>query len=483
MSSALPVGSDTDLTVSSTFVFKEPAVTSTIAFKVQRLGQFFNAGMFIKCSATRPGSPWNFVSDVNQGWFNVPSADPSLDAFPTDWFRLSYTGALTTPNAVSSVGLFPNQCGLSSTQQLQSSNPDDTFFAFRKVVTQDPPCGTSSPSTSPVSSAPSISPTANPNTPAPSQSPTSSSPSLSPSTSVPSTTPSSSEPTGAPSGSPSRSPTISPGATSVPTQSPTCTIPQVSDIVWVLDSSSNMSSDAFDNITRFIESFSQQSVTMGPSNTRQGFLQFGGVSNGDVSSQTVYQNLNVTQAEASNVTAFTQLVRGLNVQGGSTNIAGALDFVREAMFSPSNLRPGSTRFVVLFTNGTPTDEFGLPTNQTLTQAVAATERLIQEDNVVFVVIRVQSTDYIDDVEPISLIYDSQYINLVDLLDQSFLCLPVTTTPSAAPTVCEPGVVTCCVSCYPNVKCMFSRSLTMCTMRALSTVHKFSAIESDLHQRV
>ncbi|KAH9253570.1 hypothetical protein BASA81_008406 [Batrachochytrium salamandrivorans] len=202
----------------------------------------------------------------------------------------------------------------------------------------------------------------------------------------PSSAPTTDVPTVSPTVSPTRQPVVSQAPslpTSLPTSSPTCQRIENVDIIWVLDSSNSiieMGSGALTNVTDFIAQYAG-TINLSPTQTRMGFVQFAGPHYDDPSYQTIGDNLDVTDSAAVDVNAFDPLIRSLLPMGGTTNTAGALDYVRQHMFTPTNKRAGSHRIVVLITDGNPSDSYGNEIGDgPITAANEAVVNLREEDD-------------------------------------------------------------------------------------------------------
>jgi hypothetical protein len=120
--------------------------------------------------------------------------------------------------------------------------------------------------------------------------------------------------------------------------------------------------DAVQNVTEFIVDFASQRLTLGSeTQARMGMILYAGPC--DLAEctnfHTIYQNLNVSEPAASNITKFSQFATPITGTGGTTNTPGALDYVRTTMLRPDNLRPGSKRVVILVTDGYPSDRTGV----------------------------------------------------------------------------------------------------------------------------
>jgi hypothetical protein len=223
----VPQSGLTNRSAAKTFSFVEPSNTAAFAVKGFESNAVGVGGIQLRCVCDRPGSPWNFVSQLGTGWVTVSSINPPSNTFPSDWYSNQFSGNVSAqvyPTSLNSLlSLNTNSCGAPvSTEKLRASQSTTVgYWSLRKLVTQARPCGTyaptflptQSPTRSPISSVPTKSPTSSPTTSAPSYSP-----SVKP-TSKPSSTPTASPATSRPSVSPSKSP-----STSVPTSSPTpCT--------------------------------------------------------------------------------------------------------------------------------------------------------------------------------------------------------------------------------------------------------------------
>ena len=243
---------------------------------------------------------------------------------------------------------------------------------------------------------------------------------------------------------PSASPT-----TPLPTSSPPCHRPALVDIAWVIDGSSSMdpilpdpNTDHFKDLTSFMEEFSLL-TSMSSAATRQGFVEFAGPLHTfpDVyrGFQTIGPYLNLSSPEATKITKFIQQLQALFLIGGTTDLAGALDFVRTVVFNPGNRRPGSRRIVVLAGDGRPSDRFGRRSDQAAADAEAAMDRLKQEDGIYFVFLRIGS-DYPARFfeSKADYIYDATFPTLKEMYFVSPSSTPTTTSPSKAPS---PGLST------------------------------------------
>jgi hypothetical protein len=142
----------------------------------------------------------------------------------------------------------------------------------------------------------------------------------------------------------------------------------------------------------FITNFTEQKGLSGDG-IRMGYLTFAGPYTFDPQFYTIHDTLNVTDVPNSVTTSlFTADVGSLSAHGGTTDTSGAIDYVRTAMFTEENLRPGSHRIVILATDGYPTDSSGVETTAATDAAHAATLNLRAEDQVVFVFLKL-GNDY------------------------------------------------------------------------------------------
>ena len=126
------------------------------------------------------------------------------------------------------------------------------------------------------------------------------------------------------------------------------------DLIVVMDGSFSMAgSGNFYPLRSFVANLTEM-LTLGPSDVRVGYLEFAGPSTvltDPYFNQTIGPSLNVTDPIAVLHENLTESILNLTALGGSTNSPGALDFVREDMFTSSNFRPGSKRAVIFATDG------------------------------------------------------------------------------------------------------------------------------------
>lgn len=293
------------------------------------------------------------------------------------------------------------------------------------------------PSSSPTSSRPSASPSRNPSTSKPSVSPSTSRPSAQP-TRSPSSTPTvpSQKPSGAPSSTPTTSrPSASPSTarpSRTPSRAPTCFVTQFADVVWVLDASSSMvaADPNFPDLRDFVSAYTER-VSMGPSGIRQAFLTFSGPSVLIPNTQTINNVSALTDLPfAVSAPNFTARVSQLRALGGSTDQAGAIDFVRTTMLTPANYRPGSQRIVIFASDGGPTlpdgELEGGPDEPSGASTESAVTLLKQEDGVIFVFLRFEDpllypANFLRTLADYT--YDTTFAALPLLLDLGFLCVP------------------------------------------------------------
>jgi hypothetical protein len=207
------------------------------------------------------------------------------------------------------------------------------------------------------------------------------------------------------------------------------------DIVWIMDASDSMiglvseyetNLGNFDYVVDFVSNFTS-TATMSNIATRQGYVEFAGpvfeVGTEDyVRGQTINTVVNVTDAAAIDSLEFTNSVTSLTPSGGSTDTPGAINYVREHMFTGSNRRLGSRRVAVLITDGNPSDRFGAsqPSSNATNQAV---DLLREEDDVIFVFLRI-GNDYNDSFVQGYADYTyntTSFSTLNELLGEQFLC--------------------------------------------------------------
>lgn len=165
------------------------------------------------------------------------------------------------------------------------------------------------------------------------------------------------------------------------------------DIVWMLDGSRSIrdSPGFLDDMKLFITRFTQD-VRMGSTETRQGFVVFSGPENGGQPLPTIGANLSLTNPNANSSVEFLNQVDSIVEIGGTTNIAGAFDFVRTEMLTSSNARINVPRFVFLITDGAPTDGNGDATAESINATEDAAALLKQEDNIVLVFLQIGNDD-------------------------------------------------------------------------------------------
>ncbi|KAH9254835.1 hypothetical protein BASA81_007085 [Batrachochytrium salamandrivorans] len=402
---------------------------------------------------TSPTSSVPTTSPTTSPTSSVPTTSPTTSptsSVPTTSPTTSPTSSVpTTSPTTSPTSSVPTTSPTTSpTSSVPTTSP--TTSPTSSVPTTSPTTSptssvpTTSPTTSPTSSVPTTSPTTSPTSSVPTTSPTTSptssvptsSPTTSPTSSMPTTSPTSSVPTSSPTTSPTGLPSSSPSGS--PTSSPTCEKPAFVDIVWVLDSSGSImdKNTAMKNVTDFIAEFATM-VTLAEDRTRMGFLQYAGPTLTSTEYTTIGRNLNVTDSAATNVAEFVSVINSLVATGGTTNTAGAIDFVREYMFTAANKRPGSHRIVILLTDGNPSDINGDDTPpEPIDQANAAVASLRAEDDVIFVFIKMDDmSNYQEDFLEVetNYQYESTYATLGDLLNSPFLCFQISDAPTASPT--------------------------------------------------
>lgn len=194
-----------------------------------------------------------------------------------------------------------------------------------------------------------------------------------------------------------------------------------------------LSGNAFKNMTDFIKNFANLTV-LSPT-AAHGLSQYSGAFNDQPGAfTTVNATLNVTDPAAIDLDAFLTSISPLDAVGGTTDTAGAIDYVRTVMFTPQNKRPGSHRIVILATDGRPTDQNGVETETALIASETAVDAIRAEDDVIFVFLRI-GNDYPIDfmVGHANYIYDTTFATLNNLLQESFLCFTTSTAPSFSPT--------------------------------------------------
>ena len=140
-----------------------------------------------------------------------------------------------------------------------------------------------------------------------------------------STTCNTSFPTSLPTYFPTTSPvTFEPSIT--PSSSPSCLIDGY-DIVWMIDGSASMaaSPNVFQSLQRFIEAFTF-SIDMGVSTNRQAYVEFSGPLGN--TGYTIISFLTFNSTTSLSQSAFSSAIQNLFAPGGTTDVPGALDFVR-----------------------------------------------------------------------------------------------------------------------------------------------------------
>ncbi|KAH9260455.1 hypothetical protein BASA81_001625 [Batrachochytrium salamandrivorans] len=214
---------------------------------------------------------------------------------------------------------------------------------------------------------------------------------------------------------------------------PKCRYPSPMEIIWVLDGSSSMveSSGSFSNVTNFIADFTERLDPQAV--VRQGFLEYGGAYADDPQFGTVIDALNTT----SDMNLFLSRLEALTAVGGTTNTADAIDYVLNVMLAGQ--APNPNRFVILATDGNPSDMFGETTNDTVAAAEQAAARIRQVAGATFVFLRFGQHNYYPGFleGTADHIYDADYVRLRRLFAQNFLC--ATDSPSTSPTT-QPTLV-------------------------------------------
>lgn len=210
----------------------------------------------------------------------------------------------------------------------------------------------------------------------------------------------------------------------VPTASPTCLRNDFADIVWLIQGGTyivNGEPPALTSMRQFVNGFTAK-ITMSSTATRQAFLLYAGPSNINPSFRTINSNSNVTDSAAISASGFQALINGLVAPGGSTDMAGAVDFVRTAMFVPGNRRVGSQRIVILLAGNEPTGPDGNPSP--VANVESAVTQLKTEDDVLFVVVRLDAApaNFLSTVANSA--YDSTFLTMNALLNSgTFMCIP------------------------------------------------------------
>ena len=241
----------------------------------------------------------------------------------------------------------------------------------------------------------------------------------------------------------------------------------------------------FGDVKQFIVNFTD-TVQMGPNNVRQGYVEFAGILIVPPHNVIIGPTLPLESPVASSNGAFASNVTGLDAIYGSTNTPAAIDYARINMFTKANERPGAFRVAILVTDGFPTDTMGKDSSAMGIMAEQAAANLRDEDNVVFIFVRVGDPD----LYPLNwfnqtsdaIYHVNSFPQLSELLtSQDFLCLKLThrptlspivapsvnptrtpstapfaskrptASPSSSPTPCVPGLVHCCVSDSMNEK--------------------------------
>lgn len=192
----------------------------------------------------------------------------------------------------------------------------------------------------------------------------------------------------------------------------------------------------WDALRSFLLTF-VETLPLGVTSTRMGLVQYAG----EFVRWGVYQGfqlinevVNVTDLDAISVPGLQSRLIAMNAPGGVTNTAGALDYVRTAMFHPGNYRPGSHRVVVLATDGYPSDEGGMESTQAVSDAENAAQHLKDEDGVIFVLLRFGPTfpqTFLMNQSDFT--YNTTFQTLDRLPREGFLCVDLTLRPTPSPT--------------------------------------------------
>ena len=352
-----PVGFNVNRSVVKFVQFYEPPQNRSV-IAIRGSWTSFHPGhgvLALSCHSSKPESPWNSLRSRGiLGWraiangieANLPAGWWSSDFVGTTYAVQNYT-VETVPIFLPNITAYPELCGAYNASNRIRSQQTGRHFVFRINVTQPlPVCWTAEPTRAPTL-APTHYPTTSTPTLSPTRSPTVSAPTLSPTTQAP-----------------TRSPT-----TPAPTRSPICS-PPLADIVIVLDASSSMGdgligligyANKFEAVRAALLAFVQHANIV---DVRYALVQFAGLSfrNGVTSFQSFYELVDLTGDTA----AFSQTLQNMPVGGGTTNTSGALDYVSSVTLRSETSRAGRTPYVMLFTDGYPTDITG-------TQTVQATE--------------------------------------------------------------------------------------------------------------
>jgi len=239
----VPAGGNPLVSLSYTLQFTEPSNTAVFALKGFESSEVFDAGLRLKCTCDRLGSPWNFVSESEStgasAWKQVKSIrTPNWQAnnFPSDWQTVNYTGQKSGAQSYAgnplALNLTTEACGAQNASfslghGQGGTSPRSWYWVLRKLVKQTITCGTDAPISSP--------------TFLPSVSPSSTLPS-----SVPTTTPTGSAPSGSPSNVPSSAPTIV-------TNYVTCCFSVQQELLQIYIDEVDVSSDVVPNTTYAFE--------------------------------------------------------------------------------------------------------------------------------------------------------------------------------------------------------------------------------------
>jgi hypothetical protein len=183
-----------------------------------------------------------------------------------------------------------------------------------------------------------------------------------------------------------------------------CTIPDKADILWLIDGSTSMIPNVLEYETtndwfvvgqELVRSFTDQ-VTMDASvGWRQSFLFFAGEYwNPNENSYIDFTTVIDTQPLTDNGTLFKQKVSAIFPPGGSTNLSGIVDIARAFYINNQTARsPPVPTYVVLITDGEPSDRYGFISDQVAQDARESIQKLKEEDHIKFVYVRLGTEGY------------------------------------------------------------------------------------------
>ena len=227
----------------------------------------------------------------------------------------------------------------------------------------------------------------------------------------------------------------------------------------------------FESARAFIQGFTD-SISMSSTTIRQSVVVFSGPNLDDPD----YENtpvigdfvlFNNTASESN--TAFQDfLTNDMSLLMGGANTPEALNFVRTQVLTSQTQRPGVFRFVVLITDGAPSNGSEEPDDGLVFDTIEAIQSIQTENNAFVVFLKTVNTEGSYPSEWNETVFDYTYLveDFVYLssLTDTFLCNltethrpttsptmsmptsnPTTSVPTASPVLCTPGNVTCCVS--------------------------------------